>query len=116
MNRIFPLIVALSSFLCGCVLTWLYLGYTRPTDVEAFNPSYDVAILRERSSLLDGIVPTVRGCGNGYGQGYGLPDGKKLGEGNACYSSFKEANREMQIWLKKSDKIIYRVAASKRGG
>jgi hypothetical protein len=116
MKRVIFLSVGLSTFLCGCVLAWLYFVYTRPTAMKAIPPAHTVKIQGERKSLLEGIEATVRGCGNGYGQGYELPDGKKLGEGNSCYSSFKEANREMRIWLKKSDNIIDRVAPSKQKG
>jgi hypothetical protein len=113
MKRIFFLSVGLSTFLCGCALAWLSFDYAKPTVVKAIHPTHNVEIQTERRSLLEGIKATGRGCGNGYGQGYELPDGKTLGEGNICYSSFKEANSEMRIWLKKSDNIIDRVEPSK---
>lgn len=63
--------------------------------------------------LLDGIQPTMRGCGNGYAQGYELPNGKRIGEGNDCYSSFKEAKKEMRNWLDKADSVIERISPVK---
>lgn len=114
MKRIYFLIIGLSTFLCGCVLAWLYTGYAKPAAMQSALLAHNVEIQVERKPLLEGIKGTIRGCGNGYGQGYELPDGKKLGEGNSCYSSFKEADREMRVWLKKSDSIIDRVAPRKQ--
>jgi|SRR5215204_1856710 len=116
MKRIFFLVIGLSTFLCGCVLAWLYFDYAKTAVIQSTPPAHNVEIQVERKSLLEGIRDTGRGCGNGYGQGYELPDGKKLGEGNSCYSSFKEADREMRVWLKKSDHIIDRVEPPKQKG
>jgi hypothetical protein len=109
MKRILYLSVAIFTFLCGYILTEFQIIYTEPPTVKVDKPSNSTVILKEKP-LLDGIVETVRGCGNGYGQGYELPDGTKLGEGNSCYSSFGEAKREMAVWLGKSESIIERVA------
>jgi hypothetical protein len=114
MKRIFFLSVGLSTFLCGCALARLSSDYAKPTAIKAIHPAHSVEMQTERRSSLEGIKATVRGCGNGYGQGYELPDGKKLGEGNICYSSFKEANSEMRLWLKQADNIIDRVEPSKQ--
>jgi len=116
MKRILFPSVALLTFLCGYFLSWFYSIDTKLIAIEAIMPSYNVEIPRELKSLLDGIKPTMRGCGNGYAQGYKLPNDEKLGEGNACFSSFKEAKSEMTIWLKKSENIIETVAPSKQRG
>jgi hypothetical protein len=64
--------------------------------------------------LLDGIEETGRGCGNGYAQGYELPNGAKLSEGSNCFGSFKEAKKEMQKWLAETDQVIERVRPVKK--
>lgn len=114
MKRSFFLSVGLATFLCGCALTWLYFGYIRPNAMKSIPPKLNVEM--QRKSLLEGIKDTARACGNGYVQAYELPDGKKLGEGNICYSSFKEADIEMSNWLKKSDAILDRVVPAKQKG
>ena len=116
MKRVFLISVALSTFLCGCVLARLSTTYSGPASVTVNNPPSGIVTSRERKSLLDGIAPTIRACGDGYGQGYELPDGKKLGEGNSCFLSFRAAKREMAVWLDKSESIIDRTAPSKQRG
>src|SRR5215813_4391431 len=114
MKRIFRLSVGISTFICGCVLSWLHLAYTRQPAVTA-SPAPNVEIQQTRQSLLEGIKPVGRGCGNGYSQVYELPEGKKLGEGNSCFSSFKEAKSQMQEWLRASAAIIDRGSPPKNG-
>lgn len=111
----FFLSVAVTTFICGCFLTWLRLGYTKPCVTKAVHSVISVEEPRLRKTSLEGIRATARGCGNGYGQGYELPDGIKLGEGNTCYSSFKEAAAEMRKWLNESDAILDRVGPAKKG-
>jgi hypothetical protein len=110
MKRIFFLLVAVTTFFLGCALSWLNLSH--PKSLNIITPT--VGKHGEIKVLLDGIKPTARGCGNGYVQAYELPDGKKLGEGNMCFSSYREASTEMESWLKKADHIIERVAPAKQ--
>lgn len=116
MRRIFFLSIALSTFIFGSVLAWLYDGATKAITAKTITVPHKVERRIEKTSLLDGIEPTIRGCGNGYAQGYELPDGTGMGEGNSCYRSFKEADKEMRALVKKAEYIIERVAPSKRKG
>jgi hypothetical protein len=109
MKYLFFFVVALCTFYIGCVLTRLHLG-----DANSVPSASVVEVHLERRALLDGIEPTGRACGDGYSQGYELPNGKKMGEGNACYSSFKQASSEMDGWLKTADRIIERLAPPRR--
>ena len=101
MTRISFLVVALTTFSLGCALTWLDTSKRQSLNSASFSETR-----MEKKALLDGIEPTFRACGNGYSQGYELPGGKKIGEGNDCYSSFRQAHKEMTVWLLKADKII----------
>jgi hypothetical protein len=107
--------VAFLTFFVGCFLAWLPFvpaGATpQPSEAEATR----IEARPERKDVLDGIKPTMRGCGNGYVQGYELSDGKGLGEGNDCHSSFKEAKKEMRAWLGKAEQIIEIVKPAGRG-
>ena len=109
MKRPLFIVVAILTFCIGTDLTSLKRRYFRLTR----SVTIEVKVPMEQKSLLDGITPTVRGCGEGYSQGYALPNGKKLGEGNACHASFKEATKEMRVWLKEATQIIETVAPPK---
>jgi hypothetical protein len=108
MKYVFFIVVALSTFFIGCVLARLHLG-----GVNSVPSASVVKVHLEKRALLEGIEPTVRACGDGYSQGYELPNGKKLAEGNACYSSFKQARKELDTWLKTADRIIDKSAPSR---
>lgn len=115
MKRIIFLSVAVSTFLVGCALARLHFS---PEKAVPETPKAEVARVEvrvEMKGLLDGIEPTFRACGSGYGQGYELPDGKTIGEGNDCYPSFGEADKGMRAWLRKADRIIETVAPTGRG-
>ena len=109
MKRIILIVVALSTFCIGTELTSLKRNYFKANRFVA-----NVEIQIQKKPLLDGITPTVRACGNGYAQAYELPDGKKLGEGNSCYTSFKDAKREMKVWLTNAERIIETVVPAKQ--
>lgn len=109
MKYLFFFVVAISTFFIGCVLARLHFR-----DVNSVPAVSLVNIRLERRALLKGIEPTGRACGDGYSQGYEFPNGKKMGEGNSCYSSFKQARREMDTWLKTADRIIEKSAPSRR--
>lgn len=108
MKRIVFIVVAVTTFFIGSALTSLKRNYFKS---NSFGPAVKIEI--QKKSLLAGITPTMRACGNGYSQDYELPDGKKLGEGNSCYASFKEATSEMKIWLREADRIIETVPPAK---
>jgi hypothetical protein len=108
MKRILLILVAVLTFCIGSDLTSLKRKYFKS---NRFTPTVNITI--EKKSLLDGLRPTARACGEGYSQGYQLPDGKKLGEGNSCYGSFKEAKKQMKIWLQDATRIIETVAPPK---
>ena len=103
MKYLFFLVVALTTFFIGCILSRFH-----PRDSKPVPTTIVVKVHVQKRSLLDGIEETARACGNGYGQGYALPNGQKMGEGNECYSSFKKARRDMDRWLKTADRIIER--------
>jgi hypothetical protein len=111
MKYIFYLIVGVSTFSLGCALASL-----QTSKPQSINSEFYVRSRIQKKPLLDGIEPTERACGNGYAQGYELPDGKKMAEGNDCFSSFQEAQREMKAWLKESDQLIETVAPPKYKG
>ena len=111
MKRTIFILVALLTFCIGSELTSLKRDYFK---FRSNTLVLTVKIPLEKTSLLDGITPTARGCGEGYAQGYALPNGKKLGEGNDCYASFNEAKKEMKVWLKDATRIIETVSPSKR--
>ena len=108
MKYLFCLVVAVSTFFIGCILTRFRLS-----DLTCVPTTTVVKVHAEKRPLLDGIEPTVRACGDGYSQGYRLPNGQIMGEGNACYSSFKKARREMDHWLKTADRIIERLVPAR---
>ena len=111
MKRLILIVVAVSTFCIGIELTSLRRNHSKSDNL--------VLTFKYRSPkkpLLDGIKPTVRACGNGYTQGYVLPDGKRLGEGNYCSASFKAATREMKVWLSDANRIIETVAPTKHAG
>ncbi len=108
MKHIISITAALSTFIFGSVLVWLSLS---DTHLITFTPNFEIR--NEQESLLAGIRPTARGCGNGYIQAYELPNGKKIGESNDCYSSFNQARKEMNKWLTKADHIMATVKSSK---
>lgn len=116
MKRIFYLGVALSTFLLGYLLAWLFFAHMSPDLLKATMSALEPAIRSERKSRLDGMRPTIRGCGNGYVQGYELTDGTKMGEGNDCHRSFMEASKAMTSRLQKSDKILDRTAPLEQKG
>src|SRR5215203_611357 len=103
MRRIIFLSIAILTFFVGCFLAWLRFVPARVTPQPSEAKASCIEARTERKNLLDGIKPTGRGCGNGYAQSYELPDGKGLGEGNDCHSSFKEAKKEMRAWLGKAE-------------
>lgn len=115
MRRILFITVAVVTFSSGCAFAWLYFDETK-TNVEVSAVKMSVEARAESKGLLNGITPTARGHGNGYGQAYKLPDGKKLGEGNECFDSFKQATKRMKVWLKGADHIIERVAPVEQKG
>ena len=103
------LIVALLALSLGCAPSWL--SSSEPNSIV---PPIHLELEVAKKAPLDGIEATMRACGNGYAQAYELPDGKKLGEGNDCYGSYREAKREMNILLNQADQIIEKVAPSKQ--
>lgn len=103
MKYLFCLVVAVSTFFVGCILTRFRLS-----DLTCVPTTTVVKVHAEKRPLLDGIKETMRACGDGYVQVYALPNGQKMSEGNDCHSSFKKARREMDQWLKTADRIIER--------
>ena len=89
------------DLLYRCILTRFYI-----TDAKYVPTATVVEVRAEKKSLLDGIEPLVRACGDGYAEVYTLPNGQLMSEGNNCYSTFKKAGREMDQWLKTADRII----------
>jgi hypothetical protein len=55
------------------------------------------------------FMPTSRGCGSGYVQGYELPDGQKMMEGSIGYPSKRQTKKKYNEWLAKATSIIERV-------
>lgn len=108
MKYLFYFVVALSTFFIGCTLTRFYI-----TDAKYVPTATVVEVRAEKKSLLDGIEPLVRACGDGYAEVYTLPNGQLMSEGNNCYSTFKKAGREMDQWLKTADRIIERVVPAR---
>ena len=108
MKYLFCLVVALSTFFIGCILSRFRL-----TDLTCVPTTTVVKVDAEKRPLLDGIRETMRGCGDGYVQVYALPNGQKMSEGNTCYASFKKARREMDRWLKTADLTIERSVSAR---
>ena len=57
--------------------------------------------------------PTWRGCGNGYGQAYQLPNGQKMAEGSAGFATAEETQKEFESEIVRASRIIERVPGFK---
>lgn len=64
---------------------------------------------QEPLKSLPKFMPTGRGCGNGYSQGYDTSDGQWLSEGVVVYESSKKARKELNKWIVEATRIIERV-------
>ena len=58
---------------------------------------------------LPRFMPTGRGCGNGYAQGYKTSDGQWLGEGVQVFETTKKVRTELNKWITQATRIIERV-------
>jgi len=58
---------------------------------------------------LPKFMPTGRGCGNGYAQGYSTSDGQWLSEGVQRFETTKKARTELNKWIVQDTRIIKRI-------
>ena len=108
MKRItFRLSVAALTFIISLTSVWLI---SRKPKTSKVLPQKPVAVSTAISEPeRPRFMPTFRGCGMGYVQGYELPDGQTMSEGTAGYSSSRRAKKELRRMLAKASKIVERV-------
>jgi hypothetical protein len=112
MNRItFRLSVAVLTFLVG--LTSVCLISVKPKSKQVLPQKPIEVSTATPKPERPRFMPTFRGCGEGYVQGYELPDGQTLSEGTAGYSSSREAKKELRQMLAKASPIVERVPGYK---
>ena len=106
MRRItFRIAVAILAFTIGIIGVWLVGLYPKIEDflVDKLIPT---PVLEQGAKKFN---PLLRACGPGYHEKYGLPDGRVMWEGSACYETPRLAKKELQDRIDKSLKIIERV-------
>jgi|SRR4051812_8533872 hypothetical protein len=75
-------------------------------------PAEDLAVFRVIPINRDAIprfMPTGRGCGGGYAQGYRTNDGEAVVEGVAAGSNSTEIKRELRKWVRDAEQVIERL-------
>ncbi len=58
---------------------------------------------------LPKFMPTGRGCGNGYMQGYSTSDGQWLSEGVRVFETSRKTRTELNKWIAKATRVVERV-------
>jgi hypothetical protein len=58
---------------------------------------------------LPKFMPTGRGCGNGYSQGYSTPDGQRMNEGVQVFNTTRMARTELSKWIANATRIVERI-------
>jgi hypothetical protein len=112
MKRItFRLSVAVLTFLVGLTSVWLISVKPKTKKVVPQKPIEVSTTMPEPERPR--FMPTIRGCGMGYFQGYELPDGQTMSEGTAAYSTSREAKKELRQMLARASTIVERVPAYK---
>jgi hypothetical protein len=105
-RRIAYLVVTLITFSIGISAAWL-CSFAQINDIES-NELYESSILLASPPAKKRFTPTARACKPGWAQGYVSSDGDILSESGNGFSSPALANRELQKWIKKAEKIIER--------
>ncbi len=93
----FRILTSILTFAVGVAAVWLV----------TLLPKFELSLGRVAPSYV--FIPTGRGCGHGYFQGYRLPDGRSMSEGSACFDSPEQAREELQALVAKASSVAERV-------
>ena len=95
-------LVAILTFAVGVAGVWL-IGLV---------PTVGIPLLGRVAPGL-AFWSTARGCGNGYGQAYQLPDGQRMWEGSSAFETEAGAQAEFRAEVAKATKVIERTPGFK---
>lgn len=107
----FYLLISLLAFTIGFSLVWISRIKNedplplnpQPTALENLTTESPAEFKHQKR-----FIPTGRGCGLGYFQGYRTNDGQHLSEGVTGYRSYKETGKEFKKILAKAVRIVER--------
>ena len=106
-------IIGISSVLLVSFLsTVIIIPQGLPEVKEEFEVTPLVTFDTAKSEPLNPLpkfMPTGRGCGNGYVQGYNTTDGQWLSEGVQVFETTKKTRAELNKWIAEATRIIERV-------
>lgn len=118
--------IASFAFVLGVTAFWIAARQSyivAPAEVaqtEVARLNSNIAETTEANLNKERFTFLGHACGNGWSQGYELPDGQHISTGLNVYDSSKEANAKISETLAKSERIIttvekYKNSDGKRG-
>jgi hypothetical protein len=101
-----------SVLLVSFLSTVIIIPQNLPEVTEEFEVTPLVTFDSTKSEPLKSppkFMPTGRGCGNGYMQGYSTYNGQWLSEGVQVFETSRKTRTELNKWIAKATRIVERV-------
>jgi hypothetical protein len=105
-RRMAYLVITLITFSIGISAAWL-CDFVQGKDSKSSELNENILLLVSPPAKQR-FTPIYRACRPGWTQGYESSDGETLSESGDGFSSEALANKELQKWISKAEKIIER--------